>query len=158
MKITRIAVYTVPLTSHLPYYMADAKACETVATTVLQIDTDEGLTGWGEVCPIPRYLPAYDRGVAPAVAALAPVVLGADPVGPEALMARCDSELKGHPYAKSAVDMALWDLTGKAAGLPLYRLVGGRQVDSAPLYHSITCVEPDEMARIAKDAFAQGIR
>jgi len=158
MKITRIAVYTVPLTSHLPYYMADAKACETVATTVLQIDTDEGLTGWGEVCPIPRYLPAYDRGVAPAVAALAPVVLGADPVGPEALMARCDSELKGHPYAKSAVDMALSDLTGKAAGLPLYRLVGGRQVDSAPLYHSITCVEPDEMARIAKDAFAQGIR
>jgi len=158
MKITRLALYTVPLTSLEAYYMADGKACETVATTVLQIDTDDGLTGWGEVCPIPRYLPAYAGGVAPVVAELAPVLLGADPVGPAAVMARCETALKGHVYAKSAIDIALWDLTAKAAGLPLYRLLGGRQVDAAPLYHSITCIAPDEMARIAEETHAQGIR
>lgn len=158
MKIRRLSLHTIPLTSLVPYYMAEGKACETVATTVLRIDCDDGTTGWGEVCPIPRYLPAYAGGVAPSVEALAPVLLGADPVGPEALMARCDAALKGHVYTKSAIDMALWDLTGKAAGLPLYRLVGGRQVDGAPLYHSITCTAPEEMAGIARDALGQGIR
>jgi L-alanine-DL-glutamate epimerase-like enolase superfamily enzyme len=61
----------------------------------------------------------------------------------------------GACYAKSALDIALWDLTGKAAGLPLYALLGGRRQADLPLYHSITCVEPDEMARIAREAQAQ---
>jgi L-alanine-DL-glutamate epimerase-like enolase superfamily enzyme len=58
---------------------------------VVALETDTGLTGWGEVCPIPHYLPAYARGVAPALQELAPVLLGADPVGVEALMARADA-------------------------------------------------------------------
>lgn len=158
MKIAGLRLYSVPLTSHAAYHMAEGKTCDVVESVVLEIRTDAGLAGWGEACPIPRYLPAYAGGVAPAIAELVPVLLGADPVGPEALMTRCDAHLIGHPYAKSALDMALWDLTAKAAGLPLYRLLGGRQVDAAPLYHSITCVEPDEMARIAREAYAQGIR
>jgi L-alanine-DL-glutamate epimerase-like enolase superfamily enzyme len=158
MKITRIAVYVVPLTSHTPYHMADGKTCETVDSVVLRLDTDDGVSGWGEVCPIPHYLPAYAAGVRPAIEELSPLLIGADPVGPEALMGRCEAYLQGHPYAKSALDMALWDLTGKAAGLPLYRLLGGRRMDAAPLYHSITCVAPEEMAAIAEAAYAQGIR
>ena len=158
MKIARIAVYVVPLTSHLAYRMSDGKTCDTVESVVLRLETDAGLTGWGEVCPIPHYLPAYARGVAPAMAELAPVLIGADPIGPEALMARCEAHLQGHAYAKSALDIALWDLTAKAAGLPLYRLLGGRLMESAPLYHSITCVAPDVMARIALAAHEQGIR
>jgi len=158
MKIKRITLWHVPLTSHETYYMAGGKTCDTVETVVLRLETDSGICGWGEVCPIPHYLPAYARGVKPAIEELAPVLIGADPVGPEALMARCDAFLQGHPYAKSALDMALWDLTGKAAGMPLYRLLGGLQMESAPLYHSITCVAPDEMAGIAKAAYAQGIR
>ncbi len=158
MKITRISIHMVPLTSRTAYYMADGKTCDTVDSVVLRLDTDEDLTGWGEVCPIPHYLPAYARGVAPAIEELAPVILGADPLGPETLMGRCDAHLQDHAYAKSALDMALWDLTGKAAGMPLYRLLGGLQMESAPLYHSITCIAPDEMAKIAKVAYAQGIR
>lgn len=158
MKIERIAIHIVPLTSRATYYMADGKTCDTVDSVILRLDADGGLTGWGEVCPIPGYLPAYARGVAPAIGELAPVLLGADPVGPEALMARCDARLQGHAYAKSALDMALYDLTGKAAGMPLWRLLGGRQVDSAPVYHSITCIAPDRMAEIAGEALAGGIR
>lgn len=156
-RITRMALWHVPLTSHTAYYMADGKTCDTVETVVLALDTDTGLTGWGEVCPIPHYLPAYARGVAPALTELAPVILGADPVGPEALMARADRHLPGHPYAKSALDIALWDITGQVAGLPLHALLGGQQAADMPLYHSITCIAPDEMARIARDAQAQGI-
>lgn len=158
MIVTGIALYVVPLTSGATYYMSDGKVCETVESVVLRLDTDEGLTGWGEVCPIPHYLPAYTRGVAPAIEELAPLILGADPVGPEALMGRCEAHLQGHAYAKSALDIALWDLTAKAAGLPLYRLLGGRRMESAPLYHSVTCVAPEEMAAIAEAAYAEGIR
>ena len=158
MKITRITTWQVPLTSHQAYYMAGGKTCDTVTTTILRLDTDTGLCGWGEVCPIPHYLPAYAGGVIPAVAELAPVLLGADPVGPEAVMARLDAHLPGHAFAKSAIDIALWDLTAQAAQLPLYALLGGRQAADMPLYHSITCVAPDEMAHIARDAFATGIR
>lgn len=158
MKITRLTLWNVPLTSHETYYMASGKTCDTVETVVLKIDTDAGIVGWGEVCPIPHYLPAYARGVAPAIAEMAPVILGADPIGPAALMAAMDAHLPGHVFAKSPVDMAAWDLTGKAAGLPLYALLGGRQSDTLPLYHSITCIAPEKMADIARDAFASGIR
>ena len=158
MKIIKITLWHVPLTSHETYYMADGKTCDTIDTVVLRLDTDSGLSGWGEVCPIPHYLPAYAGGVAPAVENMAPVLLGADPVGPEALMDRLEAHLQGHEYAKSAVDTALWDLTAQAAGLPLHALLGGRRAADMPLYHSITCVAPEEMARMAKDAFAQGMR
>ena len=72
-------------------------------------------------------------------------------------MARADAFLPGHVYAKSALDIALWDITGQAAGLPIHTLMGGRRQETLPLYHSITCVEPDEMARIAREAQATGI-
>ncbi len=158
MKIKRITVWHVPLTSHATYYMAAGKQCATVTTVVVRLETDTPHVGWGEVCNIPGYLPAYAGGVAPVIEELTPTLIGADPVGPEALMARLDAVLKGHVYAKSALDIALWDLTGKAAGLPLYQLLGGCRTTSLPLYHSITCVAPDEMARIARDAYDKGMR
>lgn len=157
MKITRLTLWEVPLTSHVAYHMAGGKTCDTVNSVLLRIDTDTGISGWGEVCPIPHYLPAYAEGVRPALEYLAPVLIGADPVGPEAVMSRANAWLQGHNYAKSALDLALWDITGKVAGLPLYALLGGRQVQDMPLYHSITCIAPDDMARIAKEAEAEGI-
>ncbi|MEM6589226.1 MAG: enolase C-terminal domain-like protein [Pseudomonadota bacterium] len=158
MKITRITLWHVPLTSHATYYMAGGKTCATVTTCVVAVDTDTGHRGWGEVCPIPHYLPAYAHGVAPALEEMAPVLIGADPVGPEALIDKLNRHLLDHRYAKSALDTALWDITAQAAGLPLYALVGGRQQEDMPLYHSITCIAPDEMARMAKDAQDKGMK
>ena len=157
MKITKVTLWRVALTSLKPYHMAAGKSAVSIDAIILRLDTDAGLEGWGEVCPIPGYLPAYADGVAPALAELAPVLLGADPVGPEALMARLDRCLVGHRYAKSPIDIALWDVTAKAAGLPLYALLGGRRSADMPLYHSITCVAPEEMAAIAAEAQASGI-
>ena len=158
MKITRVSLWTVPLKSHETYYMADGKTCDVTPSTIVRLDTDTGLSGWGEVCPIPHYLPAYAGGVIPAVQDMAPVLLGADPIGPEAVMEGLNAHLQGHSYAKSMIDTALWDLTARAADLPLYALLGGRAVSDMPLYHSITCIAPQEMARMARDAFDQGMR
>jgi len=157
-RISGVTLWRVPLTSHETYYMASGKTCATVDSMVLRIETGQGLSGWGEVCPIPHYLPAYANGVAPVLEELAPVLIGANPVGVEALMAACRSHLLGHAYAQSAIDIALWDLTGKACGVPVYTLLGGRQCEDLPLYHSITCIAPEEMARIAKEAIASGMR
>ncbi|MEM6462201.1 MAG: enolase C-terminal domain-like protein [Pseudomonadota bacterium] len=157
MKITRITLWNVPLTSHVNYQMAAGKACDTVTTVIVRLETDTGIDGWGEVCPIPHYLPAFAGGVLPAIEDMAPVLLGSDPVGPEAVMQKLDAHLQGHAYAKSPLDMALWDITAKAARLPLYSLLGGRRTRDLPLYHSITCTDAHEMARIAEEALASGI-
>jgi L-alanine-DL-glutamate epimerase-like enolase superfamily enzyme len=157
MKITSLKLWNVPLTSHEAYYMADGTTCDTVTSVVIALQTDAGITGWGEVCPIPHYLPAYAGGVAPAMEELWPVLCGADPVGPEAVMAKANGWLIGHEYAKSALDIALWDITGKVANMPLYTLLGGRRQADMPLYHSITCIAPDEMVKIARDAQDKGM-
>ncbi|MGI9509040.1 MAG: mandelate racemase/muconate lactonizing enzyme family protein [Geminicoccaceae bacterium] len=158
MTIKRITLWHIALTSHVAYHMGGGKSCETVETVVVRLEAESGLAGFGEVCPIPHYLPAYARGVVPAVEEMADVILGADCIGPEALMTRLDRHLPGHAYAKSAIDIALWDLLGKAAGLPLYVLLGGRQTSRLPLYHSISCLAPDVMAEMALEAKAEGIR
>ena len=127
MKISAVDVYRVPLTSHETYYMSDGKTCATVDTVVVRVSTNDGITGWGEVCPIPHYLPAFAGGVAPVIAELEPVLIGADPRGAEAVIAACDAWLMDHRYAKSPLDIAMWDITAKAAGLPLYQLLGGQR-------------------------------
>lgn len=158
MKVTGIILWSVDLTSHETYYMAEGKTCDTVKTHVLCLDTDSGLKGWGEVCPIPHYLPAFADGVPSAITEMAPEILGISPFGVDAPMRKLDEFLQGHLHAKSIVDMALWDLFGKATGQPLYTLLGGRTRADMPLYHSITCIAPDDMARIAREAYATGIR
>ncbi|MDJ0613188.1 MAG: enolase C-terminal domain-like protein [Rhizobiaceae bacterium] len=158
MKINRVTIWKTGLTSHETYYMASGKTCDTVDTIVVSLDTDEGISGWGEVCPIPHYLPAYADGVLPAVQEMASVLLGANPLGPEAVMAKLDTHLIDHRYAKSPIDIALWDITARKAKLPLYALLGGKRQEHLPLYHSITCIDPGDMVRIAKDAYAKGIR
>ena len=158
MKGSRLTLWSVELTSHATYYMAEGKTCATVETHVLCLETDTGLKGWGEVCPIPHYLPAFAKGVPSAVQEMAPEILGIEPFGIDAPMRKLDVFLLGHPAAKSIVDIALWDLFGQATGLPLYALLGGRTRKDMPLYHSITCIAPDEMAFIAKEALASGIQ
>lgn len=85
------------------------------------------------------------------------MLIGANPVGPEALMAQLEIHLQDHRYAKSAIDMALWDITAQVARLPLHVLLGGKHQADLPLYHSITCIAADDMARIAREAQQSGI-
>ncbi len=158
MKVNRLTLWSVDLASHETYYMAEGKTCSTVQTLVLRLETDTGLKGWGEVCPIPHYLAVHAKGVPSALAEMAPEILGITPAGIDAPMRKLDGFLLGHPHAKSIVDMALWDIFGQSTGLPLYTLLGGRTRRDMPLYHSITCVAPDDMARIATEAHGSGIR
>ena len=57
-----------------------------------------------------------------------------------------DEALRGHPYVKSALDMACWDLLGKASGQSVATLLGGRYGDDFPLYRAISQDTPEAMA------------
>ena len=158
MKITKLSLWSLPLTSHQTYFMAEGKTCDTVETHVLCLETDTGLKGWGEACPIPHYLPAFAKGVPSAVAEMGPEILGMSPFGVDVPMRHLDGFLHGHDHAKSIIDIALWDLFGQATRQPVHALLGGRTRKDMPLYHSITCIAPDEMVRIAQAAYQTGIR
>ena len=157
MKITKLTFWQCDLQSHEAYYMAEGKTCDVVPSIIMRLDTDAGISGWGEGCTIPHYLPAYPDGIIPGITYLAPVLIGADASHPEVVMARANAYLIGHPYVKSIIDMALHDAAARAAGLPLYQYLGGNFGQPMPLYHSITCIAPDEMARIAAEEKAKGM-
>merc|ERR1712032_759054 len=108
------------------YCWADGKSVSTYDSTVVAISTDVGITGYGEVVPLgPNYLPSYAPGVQTGLKELGPKLLGRDPTSLTTLNAFMDYELKGHPYVKSAIDMACWDILGKSAGLSVNTLLGG---------------------------------
>lgn len=148
MKIRRISGYQVDLPLHEgSYRWSGGKSVTVFDSTVVQIDTDDGLTGFGEVCPLgPFYLPAYANGVRTGLAELGPHLIGEDPLQLGRLNRRMDAALKGHAYVKSAVDMACWDLLGKATGQPVCTLLGGRYGEDFHLYRAISQESPQTMA------------
>lgn len=149
MKITAIRAYQLDLPLHEgSYKWSGGNAVTVFDSTVVAVETDEGLTGWGEVCPLgPAYLPAYARGARTGIAELAPQLLGVDPLALGELNQRMDAAMRGHPYVKSAIDMACWDLLGKASGLPVATLMGGHVGKDFALYRAISQESPAQMAR-----------
>src|SRR5262249_25504925 len=133
------------------YNWSGGKSVSVFDSTVIEVQTDAGLTGWGEVCPLgPFYLPAYAEGVRAGVRELGPHILGECPLELQKLNRRMDAALKGHPYVKSGLDMACWDILGKATGQPVCVLLGGRYCEDFGLYRAIS-QEPAEVmaARVA---------
>lgn len=158
MRITRILVYQVDLPLHEgAYNWSGGKSVSVFDSTVVAVETDAGVTGYGEVCPLgPAYLPAYAAGARAGIRELGPHLIGCDPRQLEALNRRMDAALKGHPYAKSAVDVACWDILGQAAGMPIAELLGGRYGADFILYRAISQDTPDAMAQSVANYRAEG--
>ncbi len=147
-KITHIEAFQVNLPlREVRYTFSGGNFVEVFDSTIVAVHTDAGVTGYGEACPLgPVYLPAYAEGVRTGIAKIAPALIGADPAALSLVNARMDSSLRGHPYAKSALDVACWDILGKLAGQPIATLLGGRFGDSYPLYRAISQESPQQMA------------
>jgi L-alanine-DL-glutamate epimerase-like enolase superfamily enzyme len=158
MKIRRISAYRVDLPLHEgSYNWSGGKSVEIFDCTLLRIETDDGQLGWGEVCPLgPFYLPAYAGGVRAGLTELAPHLIGLDPTQLEPLNRLMDAALKGHPYVKSAIDMACWDLLGKETGQSVCTLLGGRFGEDVELYRAISQEAPDAMAAKVAGYRAEG--
>ena len=149
MKIVRIFAHRVelPLVEGT-YKWSGGKSVSVFDSTIVGVETDSGLIGYGEVCPLgPFYLPAYAEGVRAGLRELGPHLMGFDPRELSKLNHRMDAALKGHPYVKSGIDIACWDILGQASKLPVCVLMGGRFGENVRLYRAISQESADEMAR-----------
>ncbi len=160
MKIRRISAYRVELPLREgSYRWSGGKAVTVFDSTVVRIDTDAGVVGHGEVCPLgPFYLPAYANGVRAGIAELGPHLLGENPLELSRFNRRMDAALKGHAYVKSALDMACWDILGQVTGQPVCTLLGGRFGDDFVLYRAISQEAPEAMADRVAGYRAEGYR
>src|SRR6476620_11591062 len=148
MRITRIFAHRVELPLHeTTYKCSGGKSVTVFDSTIVGVETDTGLIGYGEVCPLgPFYLPAYAEGVRAGLRELGPRLLGEDPRQLTRLNRTMDAALKGHPYVKSGIDIACWDVLGQATGMPVCELLGGRYGEDVHLYRAISQQSPEEMA------------
>lgn len=160
MKITRIAAYRVELPLHEgSYKWSGGKSVDVFDSTIVRVETDEGVVGHGEVCPLgPFYLPAYAAGVRAGIVELAPHLIGHDPTQLGKLNQFMDAAMKGHPYVKSGIDIACWDILGQVSGVPVCTLLGGRWGDDFVLYRAISQQSPEEMAKNVNGYREEGYR
>lgn len=146
MKITSIAAYPVSLELKEGAYSWGTQSFPSFDSTVVVVDTDEGLRGFGEICPLgPGYMPSFAEGARAGMHAIAPALIGLDPREIDVVSHAMDVALKGHPYAKSAIDIAIWDVAAKAAGVSVATMLGGRYRDQVRLFRVISRDEPGAM-------------
>ena len=147
MKISCINVWQLDLPLHKPYFLSGGRLkFECLDSTIVQIETDRGISGWGEGCPWGvTYLPAFGKGIRAGLDELAPLLIGLDPRQHDAINRVMDLALPGHPYIKSAIDIACWDIAGKSAGLPICEMLGAREPDPVPIASSVSTGSPQEM-------------
>src|ERR1051325_1664656 len=160
MKIARIFAHRVelPLVEG-SYKWSGGKSVSVFDSTIVGVETECGLVGYGEVCPLgPFYLPAYAEGVRAGLRELGPHLIGFDPREVAKLNHRMDAALKGHPYVKSGIDIACWDIFGQAAGLPVCVLMGGRFGENVRLYRAISQESAEVMAARVAGYRAEGYR
>jgi muconate cycloisomerase len=126
---------------------------------LVKVHTDAGLIGLGEASCTPRWSGEDQFTGAHLIHAyLEPLLVGEDPLAVEALTQKFRLAFAGNYFTKAAVEMALWDLAGKAAGKPVYQLLGGKVRDFVPTKWSVSGVDPEPAAEIAKWAIAQGFQ
>lgn len=157
MKIVEIAVFAhrLPVVGG-PYRIASSVVHE-LDSTLVRITTDDGLVGWGETCPVgPTYQPHHAGGARAALDEIAPHLIGADPLQIGLLHRAMDAALEGHRYAKAALDVAAYDVTGRALGLRVADLLGGAVTERVPSYYAAGIGAPDEIAEVAAQRQAQG--
>lgn len=157
MKIVRILVYKV----ELPYKAVSrlSQNRDSLDSTIVAIETDDGITGYGESCPVGAvYLEAFAETARAAIDLMSPPLLGCDPRQLGRVNALMDDTVLGHAHAKSPLDIACWDILGQAAGLPVHTLLGGRFHAEAPLVIIIPIGQPEAMVKAVRQRRKEGFR
>jgi cis-L-3-hydroxyproline dehydratase len=158
MQITAIKYWQVDLPLREGRYnWSGGNFVEVFASTIVAVETDAGITGYAECCPLgSAYLPAYAKGVRAGLEEIGPKLIGIDPTALGPLNRHMDAVLRGHPYVKAPIDIACWDILGKASGLPVYKLLGGAEQEAVKLYRAISQEDSAVMAEKIAGYRAEG--
>ena len=160
MRITGIDVFVYELAyRHGAYAMSKGRSHTHQQALVVRVETDAGIDGWGETCPMGRaHLTAFFEGEREALAILGPAVIGLDPRETGVVQAAMARALLAGMAAKSAIDIACWDIAGKAAGVPVATLLGGRRQERVAVWDSLPLLDPAAIGDHVAAAVADGIR
>lgn len=154
MKITKIETFRQQVELTKPFKIS-FRTITAVDTLIVKISTDAGLVGFGEASPIAQVTAESVDTEQVALDFFADLLVGSDPCAIEALHTKMDSALAGHTAAKAGIDIACFDLLGKQAGLPLWKLLGG---NANQIVSDVTLgiESPEKAAHDAKKWVAQG--
>jgi muconate cycloisomerase len=160
MKIAAVRVIQADIPVVRPHKMSFT-TLESMQFVFVRMETADGLVGWGEAACLGG--PTWSEESSESVAAtiehyLAPVVVGRDATAIEVLARDMARRVQGNPFARAAIEMALWDLNGRALGVPVHRLLGGRVRDRVPLSWSLAVADSDAEIEEAKAKVARGHR
>jgi muconate cycloisomerase len=164
-KIRGGEVFLVALPIRRPHHWVGHTARIGEGYAVLRLELESGIIGWGETQVIGTWGGDYGAryGETPKMTAIAikevliPAIAGHDATQIEQLHVRMNRALRGYPYAKAAIDVALHDAIGKIYGLPVYQLLGGKVRDGVEIAHSIGIMDADAAAREAAEVIAEGM-
>ncbi len=160
MKITRIETIPIRVPLKPEFVIRGGGGAHTVSPFLLvKIHTDGGMVGVGEASCTPRWSGEDQVTGAHLIHTyLEPLLVGEDPTNVEELAKTFRIAFAGNYFTKAAVEMALWDIAAKAEELPLYEVLGGKVRDFVPTKWSVSGVEPEKAAEIARWAVAQGFK
>jgi muconate/chloromuconate cycloisomerase len=156
MEISKVELFPVSLPLKHPYSISGGPV-KTLDHLVVKIHTTEGIVGLGEASPLPQYSDETQEGIIIALRKyLVPAILGQDPLEISSILGRMESVISGHSFAKTAIDIALWDIAGKAMKSPVYRLLGGLCRDRISLTWCIGMGTTEDMVKEALDSVEKG--
>lgn len=166
MKIAELRAHIVQLPTRREHNWASKMSSPIGRHTIIELLTDAGVVGWGEAPAgatwggaAMRYYGESPETVRQIVTAhLAPALVGSDPFELGLVHQAMDKAVKGHPYAKAAVDIACYDAAGKGLGLPVSSLLGGRRRRGLEVAHSLGIMELNRCYEEASQAVDEGIR
>lgn len=139
------------------YHLSGGREYTHFDATIVRITTNTGLEGWGESTPFgSTYIAAHALGVRAGIAEIASKLMGLDPRRVDRINDAMDAALVGHEHAKTALDVACWDIFGKFTGLPVCELLGGRTDVAMPVMSSISVDDPEAMRRNVAEHRAKG--
>ncbi|MDC0764012.1 dipeptide epimerase [Brevibacillus sp. AG] len=156
MKITSVCVHAIKLPLKRPFIIAYA-SYEDMPSIIVKVETDNGLVGLGEAVPDQNVTgETWESTYTMLVHNLAPVVIGENPFDIERIHEKINQAVWGVPAAKAAIDIACYDLMGKAAGQPVYHFLGGKYHTTLSFPYVLSILEPEVMAAEARQAVAAG--
>lgn len=160
LTIQKIDVFQLNLPySNGTYTISGGRQTSTFDATIVRITTNTGLEGWGESTPFgSTYVASHALGVRAGIAEIAPKLIGLDPRRVDRINDAMDAALTGHEHAKTALDVACWDIFGKATGLPVCELLGGRTDVKMSIISSVPIGDPASMRETVASHRAKGYK